>query len=128
MGARLLSLFALVALVLAAVGLYGVVSFAVSRRMREMGIRAALGARQRDLIGLVIREGLLLVGVGLVLGGTGAALVSRLVSGFLYGVSPTDASVFATVAAVLTAVMLAATFVPARRASKSDPLTALRAE
>jgi predicted permease len=127
-GARLLSFFAAVALTLAAVGLYGVVSFAVSRRMREMGIRAALGARQRDLLGLVIRDGLLLVGVGLVLGGGGAALVSRLVAGFLYGVSPTDATVFGGVAALLTSVMLGATFFPARRASTSDPLTALRAE
>jgi predicted permease len=128
MGARLLALFATVALVLAAVGLYGVVSFAVSRRTREMGIRAALGARQRDLVRLVVRDALWLVSGGVALGGTAAAVVSRLVRGFLYEISPTDPAVFAIVALLLVLVALVATMVPARRASRADPLVALRAE
>jgi hypothetical protein len=128
MGARLMAVFAGVAVLLAAIGLYGVATFAVSRRTREMGIRSALGARQRDLVTLVLRESLALVATGLVLGAIGASLLAQLVRGFLYDISPADPSVLGSVALLLAMVMLGATGLPARRASKTDPLTALRVE
>jgi predicted permease len=128
MGARLLTAFATLALALAALGLYGVTSYGVSRRKREMGIRVALGAHTGHLIRLVVGEGLILVGAGVLLGGLGAAGASRLVRSFLYRVSPTDPAVFALIALLLTLVMLIATYLPARRAARSDPLAALRYE
>jgi putative ABC transport system permease protein len=100
----------------------------VSRRTREMGIRVALGAHPRHLIRLVVGEGLVLVGAGVLLGWLGAALATRLVRSFLYRVSPTDPAIFALIALLLTLVMLIATYVPARRAARSDPLAALRYE
>jgi macrolide transport system ATP-binding/permease protein len=128
MGARLMAIFGIIAVSLAAVGLYGVAAFAVSRRTREMGIRTALGARQRDLMTLVLRESLTVVSIGIALGAIGAGLLAQLVRGFLYGISPTDPLVFGSVALLLALVMLGATGLPARRASKTDPLTALRVE
>jgi putative ABC transport system permease protein len=128
MGARLLTAFATLALALAALGLYGVTSYGVSRRTREMGIRVALGAHPRHLIRLVVGEGLALVSAGVLLGWLGAALATRLVRSFLYRVSPTDPAVFAPIAFLLTLVMLIATYLPARRAARSDPLAALRYE
>jgi predicted permease len=125
MAARLLSAFAVVAALLAATGLYGVMSFAVSRRTREMGIRAALGARRRDLLALVIREGIAIVAIGIVVGWIVAAVATRLVSGFLY-VSPTEPLTFALVGALVACVMLAATYFPARRATEVAPSVALR--
>jgi predicted permease len=126
-GARLMALFAALAVTLAAVGLYGLAAFNVAGRLRELGIRAALGARRRDLLALVMKEALVLVAAGLAIGGGLAALVSGVLRGFLY-VSPLDPAVFTLVALILVAVMLGATFLPARRAAKSDPLAALRAE
>jgi predicted permease len=128
MGARLMAVFGVIAVSLAAVGLYGVAAFAVSRRTREMGIRTALGARQRDLMTLVLRESLTVVSIGIALGAVGAGLLAQLLRGFLYGISPTDPLVFGSVALLLALVMLGATGLPARRASKTDPLTALRVE
>jgi ABC-type antimicrobial peptide transport system permease subunit len=127
MASRLLTVFAGLAAALAAIGLYGVMSFAVSRRTREMGIRSALGARRRDLVALVIREGFAMVGIGIAIGWAIAVLATRLVSGFLY-VSPTDPLTFVAVAALLGLVMLGATYVPARHATKVAPSVALRYE
>jgi putative ABC transport system permease protein len=127
MAARLLSVFAGLAALLASIGLYGVMSFAVSRRTRELGIRAALGACRRDLMALVIREGVVMVGIGIAIGWALAALATRLVAGFLY-VSPTDPLTFVAVAGLLGLVMLGATYVPARRATKVAPSVALRYE
>lgn len=127
MAARLPTLFAMLAALLAAIGLYGVISFAVSRRTRELGIRIALGARNRDLMTLIIGEGLVMVGIGIAIGWIASALVTRLVSGFLY-VNATDPPTFAAAAAVLGLVMLGATYVPTRRASNCNPLEALRSE
>ncbi|HET9794733.1 MAG TPA: ABC transporter permease [Thermoanaerobaculia bacterium] len=123
---RLLEIFGGLALLLAAVGLFGVVSYAVSRRTREMGVRAALGARRADLFGLVVSEGLLLTVAGLVAGGAAALVLTRLIETLLYGVSPRDPLTFAASSAVLLATALAASLVPAWRAARTDPWTALR--
>jgi putative ABC transport system permease protein len=126
MGARLLSASAILAGILAAVGLYGVVSFAVSMRTREMGIRVALGARPQTLIRLVVGEGSRLVVAGVLLGSALALAATRLLSSFLHGVSPTEPGIFLAVAVFLALVMLATAYVPARRVSAADPLLALR--
>ncbi|MBI1875927.1 MAG: FtsX-like permease family protein, partial [Acidobacteria bacterium] len=128
MAARLLTCFAALAVLLAAVGLYGAISFAVSRRTREMGIRSALGARGQDLMSLVIRESFTLVGLGLAIGGAVAASTTRVLTSFVYDISPTDPAIFVSVALLVAVVMVGATFFPARRASRSDPLIALRVE
>jgi ABC-type antimicrobial peptide transport system permease subunit len=128
LASTLTSLFGLTALVLAVIGLYGVMSYAVSRRTREIGIRMALGARQRDVLRLVLRQGLLLVTLGLALG-LGAAVVStRLIRGLLYDVGTTDPVTFAVVVLLLIVVMLLACWIPARRATRVDPMLALRQE
>ena len=118
----------LLALIIAAVGLYGVMAYWVGRRTRELGIRIAIGAKPGDVFRLVMGEGLLLAGVGLVLGLAGAFAASRVVASLLFAVSPTDPTVFAGVPLVLAAVAALATWVPARRALKVDPLIALRTE
>jgi predicted permease len=118
----------LLALVIASVGLYGVMAYWVSRRMREMGIRIALGAKAGDVTRLVMGQGLALAGVGLALGLAGAIAVGRLVGFLLFGVNATDPFVFVAVPLVLFAVAGLASFVPARRAVRADPLIALRAE
>lgn len=122
----LTGLFAAAALLLAAVGLYGVVSYGVGRRSREFGIRAALGARPRDLTRSVLAGGLRVVAVGLLLGLLAAAAGTRGLSGLLYGVPPLDAPTYAAVTALLGAVALAATWIPARRAARADPAATLR--
>jgi predicted permease len=126
--AQLVSTFSLLALVLASVGLYGVVSQAVARRTNEMGIRMALGADRRRILGMVLREAGWLILIGLALGLPGAALAARLLTAQLFGVAPADPLTLAASAAVLLLVALIAASIPAHRASRVDPLVALRAE
>jgi len=121
-----LGVFAAIALVLAAVGIYGVISYAVSLRTRELGIRIALGATGRQVSGLVLQQGVLLAIVGVIVGGAGAYWLTRLLSKLLFGVSATDPLTFASVAALLTAIAAVASYVPARRAAKVDPLLAMK--
>ena len=124
----LVGLFAAVALALALVGIYGLMAFAVSQRRREIGIRIALGAVGRQVLGLVVGRALALVVIGLALGLVGALLAVRLLRGVLYQVSATDPATFAAVAAVLAATALAASYLPARRAARIDPVETLRQE
>lgn len=127
-GATLLSIFGVLALTLAAVGLYSVMSYAVSQRTREMGIRLALGASPRELRTLVVRSGMSVAAIGLVVGAAGAAGLSQLLTSLLNGVSPTDPVTFAAVLGMLAAVAFLAAWIPARRAAAVDPIVALRYE
>lgn len=124
----LLGTFAAIALTLAAVGIYGVMSYSVSRRTHEMGIRIALGANPMGVVRLVVGEGVRLAGIGAVVGIAAALGLTRLMSKLLYGVAPSDPITFALVTLVLCGVGVFASYVPARRATKVDPLTALRSD
>jgi predicted permease len=124
----LLAAFAGLALLLAVVGIYSVMSYSVSRRTHEIGIRVALGARRSDVLMLVVRQGLELALIGSAIGIAGALLLSRLMSSQLYSVSPTDPVTFVAVSVLLTVVALAACYIPARRALQVDPMVALRYE
>jgi putative ABC transport system permease protein len=124
----LLGAFAAIALILATAGLYGVMSYLVSQRTGEIGIRMALGARPMDVLGLVVRKAMLLAGVGVVLGMAAATAATRLMSSLLFGVQARDPMVFAVAPLVLIAVAMLASYIPARRASRVDPLVALRME
>jgi predicted permease len=122
----LLGVFAGIALALAAVGIYGVISYAVSLRTRELGIRIALGATGRQVSGLVLQQGVSLAIAGVVLGGAGAYWLARLLGGLLFGITATDPLTFFGVAALLTGIAALACYIPARRAARVDPLLAMR--
>jgi putative ABC transport system permease protein len=124
----LLTMFSTLSLVLAALGIYGVISYAVAQRTNEIGLRMALGAQAGDVVRLIGATGLRMAIGGTVLGAIGAFALTRFMSGLLFGVSSVDAVTFAAMAGVLVAVTMAACYVPARRASRVDPLIALRYE
>ncbi len=125
---QLIGAFALTALLLATVGIYGVVSYRTRQRTHEIGIRLALGAQKAEVLRMVLRQGILIVGFGLAAGILAAAAMARLIGNFLYGVSPLDPLTYLGAAALLAAVALLASYIPARRAARVDPAVALRSE
>jgi ABC-type antimicrobial peptide transport system permease subunit len=124
----LLAVFASVALILAATGVYGIMAFAVTQRTREIGVRLALGAQPWRVVGMILTRGLLLTLLGVALGWAGAFGLTRFLAGLLYGTAPTDALTFGAVALLLGAVALTATYLPARRAAAIDPRLAFSAD
>jgi putative ABC transport system permease protein len=123
-----MGVFAAIAVLLSAVGMYGVLAYAVAQRTREFGVRTALGATSRDVLALVLRQGLLLTSIGIGIGLAGAIALTRYIEGMLFDVKPLDPLTYVAVVALFAAVTSIASFVPARRATKIDPLTALRYE
>jgi putative ABC transport system permease protein len=121
-------LFGAAALLLACVGVYGLMSFAVARRSKEIGVRMALGARRGEVLWMIVRESLRLIGAGIIIGVPSAVILMRLARSFLFGLTTADPLTLATAVAVLMVVALSAAYVPARRASRVDPMVALRVE
>jgi putative ABC transport system permease protein len=128
MGAGLLGIFGLLALALASVGLYGVIAYSVSRRTHEIGIRMALGARQTEVMKLVVRQGMALAAIGITFGLLLAVAMSRVLATVLYGTSAVDIMAFSAASFLLLAVAFLANYLPARRAAHVDPMEALRYE
>jgi putative ABC transport system permease protein len=124
----LLGIFAVLALVIAAVGIYGVMSYTVAQRTHEIGIRMALGAQPGDVLRLILGKSLALVIIGVIIGVAAASVITRILAGFLFGITPTDPITFATISLILSFVALIASYLPARRATKVDPIVALRYE
>jgi putative ABC transport system permease protein len=122
----ILAVFAGVALLLASVGIYGVMAYTFSQRTHEIGVRVALGAQRSDILRMALGEGMLLVAIGLGVGLIGAAIVTRFLRSMLFSVTATDPLTFASIALLLAAVALLACFIPAQRATQVDPLVALR--
>ena len=125
---KLFTAFATIALVLAAVGVYGVISYSVSQRTREIGVRVALGAQRTNVLSLIVGQGALLAAVGIGLGLVGAVGVTRFLRAMLFGVSPFDPLSFVAVTLVLSMIAFLASYLPARRAARVDPIEALRQE
>jgi ABC-type antimicrobial peptide transport system permease subunit len=123
-----MGLFGALAMLLSAVGIYGLLSQAVTQRTQEMGIRMALGAQVSDVLKLVLKQGMMLAVIGEAIGLVGALMLTRLMRGLLFGVTPNDATTFVAVIGMLSVVALLACYLPARRATKVDPLVALRYE
>jgi putative ABC transport system permease protein len=128
LNASLFTVFALLALVIAAVGIGGVLAFSVSQRTNEFGIRMTLGANQQRVLSMVLREGAVLAALGIGIGVAGAVLLSSLMTGLLFEVDPIDPFTFLVVGLVLASVSIVASYIPARRATQVDPLEALRAD
>jgi putative ABC transport system permease protein len=124
----LLGTFAAVAVVLAAIGVYGVLAYVVSQRTQEIGVRLAIGATPADVVALFVREGVALAAIGLAVGGIGALAAGRALTGLLFGVRATDPLTFVLVATALAVAAFCASYVPARRAARVDPMLALRAD
>jgi putative ABC transport system permease protein len=124
----LLALFAAIALGLAAIGIYGLMSYSVNQRTHEIGIRMALGAKRKEVLRLVVRQGMVLAMIGVALGTAGALVLTRFLSSLLYGVGVNDPLTLLSVAGLLSSVAALASFIPAWRAAKIDPMQALRHE
>ncbi len=124
----LLAVFAAAALLMASVGLYGVLSYSVAQRTREIGVRMALGAKRKDVVALVAGQGLILTAIGLAIGLAAAFAATRVMRTLLYNTQPHDPATFITVPLVIAGVALAASYFPARRAARVDPITALRVD
>jgi putative ABC transport system permease protein len=124
----LMTMFALCALVLAAIGIYRLIAYSVQHRTQEIGIRLALGALSRDVRNMVVVQGMRLALIGVVIGVVASVALTRVVSGFLFGVEPHDPAVFVVIPLLLSVVALLAVWLPARRAARVDPLVALRYE
>ena len=128
MAANVLGSFGVLALVLAAIGIYGVMSYVVAGRTREIGLRMALGAQLRHVRQLILRQGMMLAGIGLVLGLAVVFVLARFLTSMLYGVSPSDPVTFLGISFLLAMVALLACYLPARRAARIDPMIAIREE
>jgi ABC-type antimicrobial peptide transport system permease subunit len=124
----LVQAFAVIAVLLAAIGLYGVLAYSVARRTREIGVRMALGAQKGHVLGLIVRESAAVVGLGALIGGAGALAAGKAAAGLLFGIGPLDPVALGAAALVLALVCAVATLLPARRAARVDPAVALRAE
>jgi putative ABC transport system permease protein len=126
--ALLLSLFAGLAVTLAAIGIYGVMAYAVTRRTHEIGVRLALGAKPADVVRLLVGQGMVQIGIGVLAGVVAATAVTRSMAGLLFGIAPNDPWTFVAVSVLLVLIGIAAAWIPAHRATRIDPVSALRAE